>query len=95
MTFTTLIGLVAALCTTASYFPQLKKCWETRSAGDLSLKMFGVLAFGIALWVLYGFLQNDIIIVIANAVSFLLLRVSCTSNSWKCAAVCSLHGTGV
>ena len=31
MDFTTLIGLVAAFCTTVSYYPQLKKCWETGS----------------------------------------------------------------
>jgi MtN3 and saliva related transmembrane protein len=46
----TIIGFVAALCTTASYFPQLKKCWTTKSAGDLSLKTFLVLAFGVGLW---------------------------------------------
>ncbi len=40
MDFTTLIGLLAAFCTTVSYYPQLKKCWATGSAGDLSLKMF-------------------------------------------------------
>ena len=40
MTLTTFVGLIAAFCTTVSYFPQLKKCWETGSAGDLSLKMF-------------------------------------------------------
>jgi MtN3 and saliva related transmembrane protein len=51
MNVTTLIGILAAVCTTASYIPQLKKCWETGSAGDLSLKMFSILAVGIALWV--------------------------------------------
>jgi MtN3 and saliva related transmembrane protein len=69
MNVTTVIGLFAAFCTTVSYFPQLKKCWETKSAGDLSLKMFSVLALGIALWVVYGFLQSDWIIVLANSVS--------------------------
>jgi len=73
MTLTTLIGIFAAFCTTASYFPQLKKCWETKSAGDLSLKMFSVLALGIALWVVYGFLQSDWVIVLANSVSFCCL----------------------
>jgi MtN3 and saliva related transmembrane protein len=73
MDFTTTIGLVAAICTTASYYPQLRKCWETGSAGDLSLKMFLTLAAGVALWVVYGFLKSDIIIIIANAVSLALL----------------------
>jgi MtN3 and saliva related transmembrane protein len=73
MTVTTLIGLMAAICTTASYIPQLKKCWETGSAGDLSLKMFSILAAGIALWVIYGVLQGDAVIILANSVSLVLL----------------------
>jgi MtN3 and saliva related transmembrane protein len=64
---------MAALCTTASYIPQLKKCWETGSAGDLSLKMFSILAAGIALWVVYGVLQGDAVIILANSVSLVLL----------------------
>ena len=71
--FVTLIGLVAALCTTASYIPQLKKCWETGHAGDLSLTMFLILAAGIALWVVYGFLIGDTVIMLANGVSLTLL----------------------
>lgn len=70
---TTIIGLVAAFCTTASYIPQLKKCWETKSAGDLSLIMFSVLSLGVALWVVYGIMQSDMVIIIANVVSFLFL----------------------
>jgi hypothetical protein len=34
----TLIGAAAAFCTTVSYVPQLRKCWETGETGDLSLK---------------------------------------------------------
>ena len=46
MDFTTIVGLLAASCTTISYWPQLKKCWDTGSAGDLSFKMFTILAAG-------------------------------------------------
>jgi MtN3 and saliva related transmembrane protein len=70
---TTLIGGLAAFCTTASYFPQLKKCWETRSAGDLSLRMFSILTVGIALWVAYGLMRGDVIIIAANAISLCCL----------------------
>jgi MtN3 and saliva related transmembrane protein len=70
---TTIVGLVAAFCTTVSYFPQLKKCWETRSADDLSFKMLAILSTGIALWIAYGVLQSDWVIIIANSVSLLLL----------------------
>jgi MtN3 and saliva related transmembrane protein len=70
---TTLIGLIAAFCTTVSYYPQLKKCWATGSAGDLSLTTFMTLAAGVALWVVYGLLKSDVVIIIANAVSLALL----------------------
>ena len=73
MDIATAVGSFAAFCTTVSYFPQLKKCWETGHAGDLSLKMFSILAAGIALWVVYGFLKSDVVIISANAVSLLLL----------------------
>jgi MtN3 and saliva related transmembrane protein len=69
----TVIGLLAALCTTVSYIPQLKKCWDTGEAGDLSLKMFSILAAGIALWIVYGVLQGDAVIILANSVSLLFL----------------------
>jgi uncharacterized protein with PQ loop repeat len=48
----TAVGGLAAFCTTLSYFPQLKKCWQTGHTGDLSLSMFLVLSLGVALWVL-------------------------------------------
>src|ERR1043165_2637117 len=73
MDFTTLVGLVAAFCTTVSYYPQLKKCWTTGSAGDLSFTMFLTLSAGVGLWVVYGFLKSDLVIITANAVSFVLL----------------------
>jgi MtN3 and saliva related transmembrane protein len=73
MTLATLIGLVAALCTTISYIPQLKKIRETGETEDISLKMFLILAAGIALWVVYGVLQGDVVIILANSVSLMFL----------------------
>jgi MtN3 and saliva related transmembrane protein len=70
---TTFVGLAAACCTTASYFPQLKKCWDTGKTHDLSFKMLSILWSGIALWVVYGILQGDWVIMLANAVSLALL----------------------
>ena len=73
MDMTTVIGGFAALCTTASYIPQLKKCWDTGEAGDLSLKMFLILAAGIAAWVVYGVMRKDWVIIAANSVSLCFL----------------------
>ena len=73
LTIETLVGFVAAFCTTVSYIPQVKKCWQTRSTGDLSLKMLLILSTGIGLWVAYGILKGDMVIIIANSVSLLML----------------------
>jgi MtN3 and saliva related transmembrane protein len=68
-----MIGAAAAFCTTVSYIPQLKKVWATGETGDLSLKMLLLLATGLALWIIYGLVRSDFVIVVANAVSLTLL----------------------
>jgi MtN3 and saliva related transmembrane protein len=69
----TLIGLAAAVCTTASYVPQVKKTWQTQETGDLSLRMLVTLGMGLALWCAYGFARADFVIVLANAASLAML----------------------
>jgi MtN3 and saliva related transmembrane protein len=73
MDLVTGIGLAAAFCTTIANFPQLKKCWETGSTGDLSWKMLATLATGLALWLLYGIFRKDIVIILANVASLALV----------------------
>ena len=69
----TAIGSAAALCTTASYLPQLSKAWSTGQTGDLSLKMLLLLASGLSLWTLYGVVRADPVIIAANTTSLILL----------------------
>jgi MtN3 and saliva related transmembrane protein len=75
MSLVTVIGLVAAFCTTISYIPQIRKIWTTGEMHEISLKMFLILSTGIALWVVYGVLQGDAVIILANNVSFAFLCV--------------------
>jgi MtN3 and saliva related transmembrane protein len=72
-TLATVIGLAAAVCTTGANLPQLKKAWTTRQTDDISMYMLLVLASGLALWVAYGVLQKDIVIILANAISLALI----------------------
>ena len=69
------IGLAAAVCTTVAYFPQLKKSWQTRRTDDLSLAMLLVLSSGVALWVVYGAVKADWVIIAANSVALSCLAV--------------------
>ena len=72
-TFATVIGLTAAACTTAANLPQLKKAWTTGQTDDISLMMLLLLGCGLGLWVAYGVLQKDIVIILANGISLALL----------------------
>lgn len=72
ITLATLIGLAAAVCTTVANIPQLKKAWITGETDDLSLKTLLLLASGLGLWVAYGVLQEDMVIIVANSISLAL-----------------------
>jgi MtN3 and saliva related transmembrane protein len=69
----TIVGGFAAVCTTISYFPQLKKCWDTGETGDLSLGMLLILIAGLATWVVYGVMRQDVVVITANSISVCLL----------------------
>jgi MtN3 and saliva related transmembrane protein len=69
------IGLVAAALTSLSYLPQVRKAFPRGATKDLSIKTLAVLATGLALWVVYGFLKADSVIVIANVVGLSLVGV--------------------
>jgi MtN3 and saliva related transmembrane protein len=62
------IGTLAAVLTSLSYVPQVKKAWPSGSTKDLSLRMLAVLTTGLILWICYGLLKGDWIIVLANSV---------------------------
>ena len=72
-TIATVIGLTAAVCTTAANLPQLNKAWVTGQTDDLSLKTLLLFGSGLVLWIIYGVLQKDLIIMLANGISLLIL----------------------
>jgi MtN3 and saliva related transmembrane protein len=72
-TVATVIGLAAAVCTTAANLPQLKKAWTTGQTDDLSLKTLLLFGSGLTLWIVYGVFQQDVVIILANGVSLLIL----------------------
>jgi MtN3 and saliva related transmembrane protein len=63
------IGLAAATLTTTAFAPQAIKAWRTRSTQDVSLGMFLMLVVGIALWLTYGLLIDDMPLIAANTVT--------------------------
>jgi MtN3 and saliva related transmembrane protein len=66
------LGLVAGAFTTIAFLPQVIKTWKSRSAKDLSLGMFSIFTLGVAMWLVYGFMINDLPVILANVVTLML-----------------------
>ena len=69
MNIITIIGLLAAIGTTASFIPQVLQILKTHNTEGISLVMYIIFTIGILLWLIYGILLADIPIIIANAVT--------------------------
>ena len=66
------IGMVAAVLTTIAYIPQVVKIYRTKSARDVSLRMFSLLATGVSLWLVYGIMMRSAPLILANIVTLAL-----------------------
>ena len=73
MTTTDWLGSLAGFCTTIAFLPQVLTVWQTRSTRDISLGMYAILAVGIVGWLAYGWILAIWPVVIANAVTLLLV----------------------
>lgn len=62
----TSIGLVAGTLTSLAAIPQVVKTMRTGHVRDISIWQPLLLAFGVALWMIYGILINDLPLIIAN-----------------------------
>ncbi|MBC7873890.1 MAG: SemiSWEET transporter [Ferruginibacter sp.] len=72
MTFISIIGVFASVCTAVSLMPQLIKLLKEKKADNVSLGMLAILFAGLGLWVYYGLLKKDWIIILSNSFSFIL-----------------------
>ena len=72
MNWTQAVGLFAGICTASSLLPQLIKTIKQKKAEDISKTMLFVLMTGVATWIVYGILRDDLPIIITNSFSLLL-----------------------
>ncbi|WP_091356751.1 SemiSWEET transporter [Amphritea atlantica] len=68
----TLIGLMAATCTTLSFVPQVVHILRTGNVEGISLMMYSVFTVGVALWLAYGVVLGDLPVILANLVTLVL-----------------------
>ena len=75
MTWILFVGYLAGTCTTVAFLPQVIRTWRTRSTQDISLGMFSLMVFGIALWLYYGVVMGDWPLIIADGISLILAAI--------------------
>jgi MtN3 and saliva related transmembrane protein len=68
-----IIGLIAAVCTTFAFIPQVMKVWKTKQTKDLSLRMYSIMFIGVLLWLVYGIRIDSLSIMLANVVTAILV----------------------
>lgn len=67
-----ILGLVAGLFTTVGFLPQIVRGYNTGRMSDVSLYMPILLSVGMALWLCYGVVLDNMPIIFWNAVALLL-----------------------
>jgi MtN3 and saliva related transmembrane protein len=74
--FGTVIGIVAALLTSFSYVPQIRKMWRRKSVGDVSNITIFQMSLGCLLWLTYGISRTDFIIIGSNVAAVFTLVIA-------------------
>ncbi|OSZ81026.1 hypothetical protein CAP36_07260 [Chitinophagaceae bacterium IBVUCB2] len=68
MTGTDILGYAAGAITSLTFLPQVLKTWKEKSAKDVSLLMFIIAAINEVMWIVYGALLDNWVIILTNAI---------------------------
>jgi MtN3 and saliva related transmembrane protein len=75
------VGYLAAILTSVSFFVQAMKSFKTRDLSGISLGMYALFTLGIAFWLTYGVLIENLTLIVTNiftltfASSVLILKI--------------------
>lgn len=72
MSLVTIIGTIAALCSTISFAPQAWKIIQTRETKDISLGMYLFTVTGFAAWLTYGVMLGQWPLIASNSICLAL-----------------------
>jgi MtN3 and saliva related transmembrane protein len=62
-----IIGTVAGILVLLSFIPQIMKAYKTKKMFDVSAHLMILIASGMFLWVIYGFIRSEPVIIGTNA----------------------------
>ncbi|MEY2963249.1 MAG: hypothetical protein RL754_510 [Bacteroidota bacterium] len=68
MNFASLIGIVAAVLTTAAFVPQAFRIIKMRQTSHLSMTMYIMMFTGQLCWLTYGIFLGDFPLILANVI---------------------------
>ncbi|WP_299203716.1 SemiSWEET transporter [uncultured Amphritea sp.] len=71
-TLVSLIGISAACMTTISFVPQVYAILKSKNTSGISVTMYSIFTFGVFLWVIYGFIIEDMPVFLANLITLIL-----------------------
>lgn len=87
--FSFLIGIAATVLTRYSSFPQILKGLKTKKMDDVSFWFIFYLTLGLFLYVIYGVIINDVIIIFGNAIGvfsnliLIILKIRYSQKSFE------------
>lgn len=68
-------GYIAAFCTTVAFIPQVLRILKTKDTQAISLGMYTIFTFGIAMWLIYGVLLDNLPMIAANLITLILALI--------------------
>ena len=68
----TILGALAALCSTTSFAPQAWKIIKSRDTSGISSRMYMVTVVGFALWLAYGIMKGEWPLIVTNGICLVL-----------------------
>ena len=68
MTGVDILGYSAGAITSLTFLPQVIKTWKVKSAKEISLLMFVIAAVNEVMWIIYGALLDNWVIILTNII---------------------------
>lgn len=67
-----ILGYAAGAVTAFTFMPQVIKTWREKSARDISFNMFLIAFINEIMWLVYGFMIDNFVIILTNAVMLVM-----------------------
>jgi len=75
MTPADMLGYAAGAVTAFTFLPQVVKTWKEKSAKDVSLWMFVIAFINEIMWLVYGIMIHNWVIILTNAVMLVMSAI--------------------